>query len=165
MLHRYRAGVIPAPAGSTGAELRAVAARLPGDLARALGEDHDPRAALDVVFALIAHTNRHVEVTRPWALAREGRARGSDAARRLDTVLYELGEVCRLVAEGLRPLLPDAAGGIATALGVSLATSWTDGLEWGRLRPGQPVGRPGRLFPRPDLEARGLGAAIEPAPF
>jgi methionyl-tRNA synthetase len=151
MLHRYRAGVVPAAAGSVDAELRAAAVHLRDDLGRALGEAYDPRAALDAVFALVARANRHVDATRPWALAREERAGGAEAASRLATVLYELTEVCRLVAEGLRPFLPDTAGRIATALGVSLAASWDRGLEWGGIVPGQRVGRPAPLFPRPDL--------------
>jgi methionyl-tRNA synthetase len=164
MLHRYRAGVIPRPAGSVDAELPATAVRLRDDLARALGEAYDPRAALDAVFALVTRSNRHVEAARPWALAREERAGSDSAARRLDAVLYELTETGRLVAEGLRPLLPDTAGRIAAALGLPLAVSWARGLEWGGARPGQPVGRPTVLFPRPDIVTGGPGRASEPAP-
>jgi hypothetical protein len=77
-------------------------------------------------------------------------------------VLYELTEVCRLVAEGLRAFLPGTAERIATALNMSLATSWTDGLEWGGVRPGRPVGRLAPLFPRPDLASEDGGQAGEP---
>jgi methionyl-tRNA synthetase len=157
MLHRFRGGVVPGPAGSADPELRAVAACLPRDLSRALGEVYDPRAALDAVFTLVVRANRHVEAMRPWALAREEGAGSDSAARRLDTVLCELAEVCRLVAEGLRPLLPDTAERIAAALGLSLTTSWNRGLEWGGLQPGQRVGRPAPLFPRRDLGAPQLG--------
>src|SRR5262245_38318075 len=140
------------------AELRAVGKRLRDDLCRALGEEYDPRAALDVVFELITRVNRHVEATRPWALAREESAGSAEATGRLNTVLYELTEACRLVAEGLRPLLPDTAERIAEALGLSLATCWTEGLEWGGLRPGQPVGKSRQLFPRPDLVSENAGS-------
>jgi methionyl-tRNA synthetase len=153
MLHRYRDGALPAPAGSIDVELQAAAARLPRELERALGQAYDPRAALVAVFDLVVRANRHVEDSRPWTLARDARAGDMGAARRLDTVLYELAEVCRLVAEGLRPLLPDTAERIARVLGMPLAASWTLGLEWGGARPGQRVGRPTPLFPRPDLAA------------
>ena len=72
------------------------------------------------------------------------------AAQRLDTVLYELAAACRLVSEGLRPLLPDAAERIAAALGASPASCWGRGLEWGGLQPGRPVARLFPLFPRRD---------------
>jgi methionyl-tRNA synthetase len=70
-------------------------------------------------------------------------------------VLHELAEICRLVAEGLRPLLPGTAQRIADALGLSPAASWTRGLEWGGVVPGQRIGRPASLFPRPSLPALG----------
>lgn len=151
-------------AATGGPELRALAARLRDDISHALGDIYDPRAALDAVWALVDRANRHVEASRPWALAREAGAGHADASRRLDTVLYELAEVCRLIAEGLRPLLPDTAGRIASTLGLPLATSWTRGFEWGGLRPGQPIGRPVRLFPRPDLAAHDPGPAVETSP-
>jgi methionyl-tRNA synthetase len=164
MLHRYRAGVTPAPAGAADSGLRALAGRLPADLGHALGGAYDPRAALDAVFALVVGANRHVEHTRPWALARDEHAGSPSAARRLDTVLYELAEACRLVAEGLRPLLPDTAERIAGALGTSLAASWSRGLERGGVRPGRLAGRPTVLFPRSDLDAGGLSGRGKAGP-
>jgi methionyl-tRNA synthetase len=160
MLHRYRDGALPAPGPSGPTGLRTAAERLPAELGRAL-EAYDPRAALDAVFVLVVRANRHVEDTRPWTLARDARAGDSGAARRLDTVLYELAEVCRLVAEGLRPFLPGTAERIAAALGQPLAVSWRDGLRWGGMRPGQRVSAPAPLFLRRDLATAGRGA---PAP-
>jgi methionyl-tRNA synthetase len=159
MLHRYRDGALPAPGPSGPTGLRTAAERLPAELGRAL-EAYDPRAALDAVFVLVTGANRHVEGTQPWTLAREGDA----AARRLDTVLYELAEVCRLVAEGLRPFLPGTAERIAAALGQPLAVSWRDGLRWGGMRPGQRVSVPAPLFPRRDLATAGPGVPASAGP-
>ena len=164
MLHRYRVGVAPAPVGAADSELRALAGRLSVDLGRALGDAYDPRAALDAVFTLVVGANRHVEHSRPWALARDEHAGNASAARRLDTVLYELAEACRLVAEGLRPLLPATAERIAGALGTPLAASWIRGLEWGGLRPGRPTGRPTVLFPRAGLDTGRPDEADRSAP-
>ncbi len=148
MLHRYRAGVVPASDGASDTEVSEQGRSLAGFLGRALGDAYDPRAALDAVFALVACANRHVERERPWALARAGGAGDSSATRRLDTTLYELTEACRLVAEALRPLLPETAGRMAAALGVALAPSWERGLEWGGVRPGHSIGGSISLFPR-----------------
>jgi methionyl-tRNA synthetase len=160
MVQRYRAGVVPAPGGSP-SDLHAVAARLPVALVRAL-DAFDPRAALDALFELVVRSNRHVTETQPWTLARAEHAGDSGAARRLDAVLYDLAEACRVVAEGLRPLLPDTAERIASVLGAPLVACWTRGLEWGGLRPGQPVGTPSSLFPRPDLPAAARPAGTRP---
>jgi methionyl-tRNA synthetase len=149
MLHRYRAGVVPAPDGAADADLSDQGAGLAESLGLALGDAYDPRAALDAVFALVVSANRHVERAKPWTLAREGEAGDAGAARRLDTTLYELTETCRLIAEALRPLLPETAGRIAAALGLALEPSWKRGLEWGGVRPRHAVGGPIRLFPRP----------------
>jgi methionyl-tRNA synthetase len=164
LLHRYRGGLVPAPGQPSGSELRAAATRLAADLTPAL-EAYDPRAALDAVFALVDSANRHVEDARPWALARAEREDDTVAARRLDTVLYDLAEACRVVAEGLRPLLPGTAERIGAAIGAPLATCWTRGLEWGGIEPGRPVGRSTLLFPRPDLAERaGDGSAVSCRP-
>ena len=157
MLHRYRAGVVPAVA-------RLARLRAPGGggepapkIGRALGASFDPRAALDAIFALVVRANRHVEDERPWTLARPEREGATDAARRLDAALYDLAEACRVIGQALRPLLPETAERIAAALGVPFAHCWTRGLEWGGLQPGRPVGharrrssraRTSRLAPR-----------------
>jgi methionyl-tRNA synthetase len=160
LLHRHRGGVVPASHGAIDSELRTAAARLPGDLVRAL-DAFDPRAALDAVFTLVGRANRHVEEARPWTLARAEREGDTVAARRLDAVLYDLAEACRVVAEGLRPLLPETSERIAAALGASLAPGWIRGLEWGGLQSGRPVSRPEPLFPRPDLADGATGRANE----
>jgi methionyl-tRNA synthetase len=162
LLHRYRGGAIPPPGASVDSELRALASSMPEDLTRALGEAYDPRAALDAVFGVVVRANRHVEETRPWTLARGEREGDVGAARRLDSVLYDLAEACRVVAEGLRPLLPETANRIATMLGAPLAACWAQGLAWGGLRPGRPVERPVSLFPRPDLALADAAPARSP---
>jgi methionyl-tRNA synthetase len=149
LLGRERAGTVPAPAPDTGSALATAGAGLGAELARALGEAHDPRAALDAAFALVSAANRHVDATAPWRLASAARAGDAAAGRRLDATLHDLVESLRLVAEALRPLLPSAAGRIATALGIAPAADWSAGLRWGggptagaRVRGGPP------LFPR-----------------
>jgi methionyl-tRNA synthetase len=146
MIHRYRAGVIPTPTPGVTSPLQATAARLPAVLHRALGEGWDPRLALEAVFNLVGAANRAVEDTKPWALARAEGGRDVDASQRLDRVLWHLAECLRLVAEALRPFLPETADRIATQLGVTLAANWTQGLQWGALRAGGQVAAPVPLF-------------------
>jgi len=148
MLHRYRGGAVPAPGSEAVTPLAAVAAGVPDRLEQALGDGWDPRVALDAVFAVVRAANRAVEDTRPWQLARAERDGDAASARRLDATLWELAEALRIVAEALRPLLPDAAARMAAQLGVTPAARWTDALRWGGLRPGTRAAAPTPLFPR-----------------
>jgi methionyl-tRNA synthetase len=157
MLHRYRGGEVPlSPPGSP---LGAIAARLPETLHRALDEQWDPRAALGAVWSLVAAANRLVDEVKPWALARAEHQGDAGAGRRLDLVLGDLAESLRIVAEALRPLLPDTAAGIARRLGTSLATSWSEGLRWSGRGAGVRVPEPTPLFPRREARdpASGVG--------
>ena len=150
MVHRYRGGVIPERHAGETSSLEGAAAELPATLHRALADRWDPRLALDGVFGLVRRANRLVEDARPWALARAARDGDAGARHRLDSVLHDLCESLRLVAEALRPLLPDTAGRIAAQLGVPLADEWLPALCWEGLRAGARLGAPAPLFPKRD---------------
>ena len=164
MIHRYRGGCVPAlplrsalePADQS---LAAVGAAVGGRLRAAIERDYDPQAALAAIWEVVARANRYVEETAPWALARAARngdtPDGKAAGRRLDAVLYHLAEALRLVAESLRPFLPDTAARIAAQLGVEPAdASWTEALSWGRLPLGTVAQPPQPLFPRLEVRTR-----------
>jgi methionyl-tRNA synthetase len=156
LLHRARDGVVPRRAAEAPSPLASVVAEVPDALRRGLGDDWDPRRALDAIFAVVNAANRRVEQTKPWLLLRAerdgdghaGRDGNGHAGRRLDTTLWELTEALRVVAEALRPLLPDAAKRIATQLGLPLAPDWSQALRWGALPAGTRVAAPQALFPR-----------------
>jgi len=117
-------------------------------LHRTLGEGWDPRVGLEAIFNLVGAANRFVEDTKPWALARAEGGGDGDASQRLDRVLWNLAECLRLVAEALRPFLPETADRIAAHLGVTLAVNWTEALQWGVLPAGGQVAVPVPLFPK-----------------
>jgi methionyl-tRNA synthetase len=146
MLHRYRGGVVPGPAEPANPTLLTIASHVRAALDGAFASDWDPRIALDAIFAIVRRANQLVEETRPWALAKAERGGDPDARGRLDTVLWQLAESLRLVAEALRPLLPDTSGRIAAQLGITLA-AWPRALEWGGLPGGIAIRDPTPLFP------------------
>lgn len=164
MIHRYRAGEIPTPMPGLTSPLQETAEQVPAVLHRALGEGWDPRLALEAVFSLVKVANRVVEDTKPWTLARAEGGGDLDASQRLDSVLWNLAESLRLVAEALRPFLPDTADRIATQLGVILAANWTQGLQWGALRAGGQVAAPAPLFPKRE-PPRGSAWQLPPRAF
>ena len=148
LLHRARDGVVRSGEPDASSPLVAAVADVPDALQRGLGDDWDPRRALDAIFAVVRAGNRRVEETKPWVLLRAERDGDVEAGRRLDATLWELTEILRVVAEALRPLLPQAAERIALQLGLTPASSWRDALRWGGVPAGTRAAAPQALFPR-----------------
>ncbi|MET7941778.1 methionine--tRNA ligase [Streptomyces sp. NPDC005302] len=118
MVHRYRAGTVPAAGGAEPAVafLEDVCRGVPGRIDAAL-EDYDFRGAVRAAWEIVEAANRCVDTTRPWELARaEGRGDGA-AGRRLDDVLAALVTACRLLADELSPFVPGAAARISEQVG------------------------------------------------
>ncbi|WP_369387164.1 class I tRNA ligase family protein [Streptomyces sp. CG1] len=114
MVHRYRSGSVP----TLGTDRFAVATLLdvcgkaPARIDAALN-DSDFRRATGAAWGIVEEANRCIDATRPWELARAERQGNADAAERLDAVLASLVTACRVLAEELRPFIPDAAARIA----------------------------------------------------
>ncbi|MGH7724861.1 MAG: methionine--tRNA ligase [Candidatus Eiseniibacteriota bacterium] len=104
MLHKYRAGVVPARWEPTSVEeeIRALAETSARDV-RAAYASLQPSAALEAAWALVNRANRYVEEMKPWQLARE---ENGLAGARLDTVLVTLLEVGRLATRWAWPAIP-----------------------------------------------------------
>ncbi len=151
MIHRYRQGTIPAagPPTALDAELAAGAEAIPDRVAAAL-ENYDPQEALAAIWELVKAGNQYVEQNQPWTLAKA--AKGGDAAAtgRLDSVLYNLAEVLRLLAVHLTPFLPETALAIAAQLGRggTAPLAYTEAVRWGATVPATPVQEARPLFPR-----------------
>ncbi|MEU4469410.1 methionine--tRNA ligase [Streptomyces sp. NPDC024017] len=117
MAHRFRGGIVPAsaPDNSSGLVLVDVCQKTPGLVDAALAS-FDFRRATRAVWDIVEEANRCIDATRPWELAREERKGDSEAAKRLDTVLVTLVAACRVLADELRPFIPDAATRITEQL-------------------------------------------------
>ncbi|MGO4427690.1 class I tRNA ligase family protein, partial [Streptomyces sp. MCAF7] len=115
MVHRFRGGTVPVSAPSSGLALEDVCRKVPGLVDAALA-DFDFRRATRAVWNIVEEANRCIDSTRPWDLARAERQGDSEAAKRLDTVLVALVTACRVLADELRPFIPDAATRIAGQL-------------------------------------------------
>ena len=68
--------------------------------------------ALDEIFTLLRRTNKYIDETEPWVLARDEANRD-----RLATVLYNLLESIRISAVLLESFIPETAGKILDMLG------------------------------------------------
>jgi methionyl-tRNA synthetase len=141
MLKRYRTGIVPAKND----ELAAAAAKA-ADETRALLKQNQLQAALQSIWELVTRANQYVDQTAPFKLAKD-----PAQAKRLDEVLYNLAETCRVLAVLLQPFLPGTAAKIYAQLGLAEVPDKFSGTAWGGLNPGHKIGEPAPLFPRKDV--------------
>jgi methionyl-tRNA synthetase len=140
MLKRYCDGIVPSPSS----ELASVADQVVAE-ARSLIEKNRLQAALQSIWTLITRANQYVDHTAPFKLAKD-----PGQAARLDEVLYNLAEVCRILAVLLWPFLPGTAGKIFTQLGLTGTPDQFALAKWNGLAAGHAIGTPAPLFPRKD---------------
>ncbi len=141
MLKRYRNGRLP----SVSTELAAAAEHVTAETRRLL-ENNELQGALQMVWTLVTRGNQYVDHTAPFKLAKD-----PAQSRRLDEVLYNLAEVCRILAVLLWPFLPGSASRIYAQLGLSGAPDKFESASWGGLAAGHSIGSPEPLFPRKDV--------------
>jgi len=147
MIGRFNGGEIKAPGEDAAIDQELI------ELARTTAAqyekqmDHqDINAALKSVWALIGRTNKYIDETGPWALAKDPAKAG-----RLNTVLYNLAEVLRITAILISPFMPAAAPNIWRQLGLGSdfnKTTLAEAQAWGRLPAGTIVAKPEPIFPR-----------------
>src|SRR6185436_7494306 len=103
------------------------------------------QAGLQAIWSLVTRANQYVDQTAPFKLAKD-----PTQAKRLDEVLYNLAETCRILAVLLWPFLPTTAVKIYAQLGLSSSPDQISAANWGGLLPGHAIGEPVALFPRKD---------------
>ena len=144
MLQSYRAGVVP-PRHD---ELAPEADQVVNDTIAHL-RGNQLQAALQRIGSLVTRGNRYVEQSLPFKLAKD-----PSKAARLDQVLYNLTETCRLLAVLLWPFIPTTAEKIYAQLGLDVSPDKMSEAVWGRLNGGHTIGEPAPLFPRKDQLAK-----------
>ncbi len=140
MLKRYRNGVVPPRSDELSAEAAQIIAET-----RAHLEQNQLQAALVSIWSLVNRANQYVDQTAPFKLAKD-----PSRAQRLDEVLYNLAESCRILAVLLWPFLPGTAVKIYTQLGLNGSPGKFSSAAWGGLTAGNTIGEPAALFPRKD---------------
>ena len=149
MIEKYFGGVLQAPNSPNDEEdgsLKALGAALPGKV-EALMDGMRFADALAAIFEYVSALNKYIDITAPWALAREEANRN-----RLATVMYHLAEGLRIVGVLLTPFLPETAEKIRRQLGIDTDLyDWKSILEYGKLPMGTKVEKGAALFPRIDV--------------
>lgn len=139
-----RDGIIPRCGSLRDAENALVAAATAlFDITAEFVEVVDFPGALDSIWGVVGAALEYAEATGVAALSA-----GGAEPQRLDTALYVLAEVCRLVADSLGPFLPRAASAIERRLGVSYGDGPPSGRhEWGLIQPHTRIQGAEPLFP------------------
>jgi methionyl-tRNA synthetase len=138
MINRYRDGIVPARSNELEPDARKVV-----DKTRSLLEGNHLQGALLEIWSLVARANQYVEQTAPFKMAKDPAKAG-----RLDEVLYNLAEVCRVLAVLLWPFLPGTSSKIYGQLGLPGSPDKFAESAWGGLEQGHKIGASSPLFPK-----------------
>jgi methionyl-tRNA synthetase len=118
--------------------------------------------ALREIWDVIGASNRYIVTREPWKLAKDDTKRAE-----LETALYVAADTLRVIAELIRPFMPETGDRTLRMLGIEPArTSWTS-LAPGALAPGTRLGETSALFPRIEYsveEIRQMAADTNEAP-
>ena len=104
--------------------------------------------ALQTIWTLISASNKYIDETAPWTLAKDAEQTG-----RLGTVMYNLLEAVRITALLVAPFMPETAESILRTLGdadANVSLQARDG--WGGLQAGTTIEKAQPLFPRIETE-------------
>ena len=140
MLKRYRNGVVPERSDELAPDAERVVVAT-----RASLEACQLQAALLAIWSLVNRANQYVDQTKPFSLAKD-----PAQAQRLDQVLYNLAETCRVLAVLLWPFIPNSATKIYAQLGLGGSPENFSAAKWGGLQLDHRIGEPAPLFPRKD---------------
>jgi methionyl-tRNA synthetase len=101
--------------------------------------------ALESLWTVIATADKYLTTEKPWSLHDS-----EPDIQRKATILATTAELLRIVTVLAHPVLPDSTTKIWTLLGQpgSVSAVELDGLRWGQLTIGVPLGKPQTLFPR-----------------
>ncbi|CAH1210158.1 Methionine--tRNA ligase [Paenibacillus plantiphilus] len=158
MVDKYFGGEIPAYNGHVTAfdESLSKLALSTVDAVEAAMDKMEFSVALAAIWTLVSRTNKYIDETQPWTLAKDEENRGA-----LASVMYHLAESLRVISILLQPFLTNAPKEIRGQLGIeegSAPSSWDSAKTFGALPAGTTVTKAEPIFPR--LEAAEEAAYI-----
>lgn len=103
--------------------------------------------ALSSIWQLVSRTNKYIDETQPWVLAKDEAQRGV-----LGSVLYHLAESLRMVSILIQPFMTKTPKKIWEQLNISNdETTWSSLKTFGQLTAGNKVNKAEPIFPRLDV--------------
>lgn len=112
-------------------------------------EDMEFSVALTAIWQLVSRTNKYIDETQPWILAKD-----PDAKEQLGSVMYHLAESLRYISVLIQPFMTETPKKIWSQLGITEEqVTWESIQLFGQLKSGLTVVRKGEpLFPRLDVK-------------
>ncbi|WP_449621631.1 methionine--tRNA ligase [Robertmurraya sp. Marseille-Q9965] len=150
MIDRYFDGVIPAYKGSS-TEFDQQLLQMSEETVQKYEESMEKMefsVALTTLWQLVSRTNKYIDETQPWVLAKE------EKFEELGSVMAHLVESLRRTAILLQPFLTRTPGEIFNQLNANSPelTSWESLAQFGAIGEGVKVAKGNPIFPRLDIE-------------
>ena len=151
MIDRYFDGVIPAQAEleEVDRDLIQLALKTPRKVEELMDELLFSNALAEI-WRLISRTNKYIDETMPWVLAKSEEQRP-----RLGTVLYNLAESLRIISVLISPFMPGTPKEIRRQLGIEgddTLKTWKSLSDFGKIPAGIRVSKGEPIFPRLDVK-------------
>lgn len=143
MVEKYNDGIVPAPTAPADPDdaLTQLQQQTPKALEAAM-EQYDFQNGLEAIWTLIRRTNKYIDETEPWALAKDPTKK-----ERLNTVLYRLLDSLTTIASLLVPFMPETAPKMFEQLGFA-GKGFLQAGEVNQIPAGTKVSKGEALFPR-----------------
>ena len=147
MVEKYFGGTLPAERQKDPLddELIAAVSALRGRYEAEM-EKFQLQNGLEEIFKVIQRSNKYIDETMPWALAKDEANKP-----RLASVMYHLLESIRVCTTLLLPFIPDACEKIFAQIGAEHC-DWESAAVWGCLPETVRVHKGEAVFPRVDME-------------
>ena len=147
MVDKYFSGTIPAEreAGDFDADLKALAAETVKNAEASLDKLNFSIALADI-WKFVSRTNKYIDETAPWALAKD-----ESKKARLAEVMYNLCESIRIISVLIAPFMPNTTPEIRKQLGLAQNFEWNECAVFGKEET-YTVCKGAIIFPRIDLE-------------
>ncbi len=149
MVFKYFDGVLPAErrADAIDQELIDLAVSVRGTMEQSL-DKLEFSVALTELWKLVSRTNKYIDETAPWTLAKDEAQRD-----RLAAVMYNLCESIRMISILITPFMPSTAPRIQAQIPAPQeALTWASASEWGLLPAGTTLSKGEIIFPRIDVQ-------------
>ncbi len=149
MVNKYFQGIITEPLRKEALdeELITLALKTPEEVEECMNE-YRAADALDEIVTLLKRSNKYIDETQPWVLAKE-----ESNKERLGTVLYNLLESIRIASVLLYPFIPDTALEIQRQINAQ-KTDWESIKAFNGTKAGAAVNEAKPLFARIDEEKK-----------